>query len=45
MFFHIISKSVDDFERKLLDIRCVFDLFYKFVLKKFSVEEEFGDIS
>jgi hypothetical protein len=42
--FHIISKSVDDFERKLLDMKCVFDFFYKFALNHFSVEKEFGDI-
>jgi len=40
VFFHVISKSVDDFERKLLDTKCVFDFFYKFVLKHLSVEEE-----
>jgi len=45
VFFHIISQSVDDFERKLSDVKCVFDCTdNKFALKHFSVEEEFGDI-
>jgi len=44
VFFPIISKSVDDSEGKLLDIKFVFDFFYKFSLKHFLFEEEFGDI-